>query len=68
VLKKARDRAREEIREKISPPLDLAAVSEVVVRVFWWWARTWWSRSSSSGCAQQWAGPLSFYTLQVPIS
>ena len=48
---KAGDRAREEIREKISPPLDPAAVSAgrqgllvvgvcLVVKIFWWWTPT----------------------------
>jgi len=36
----------EEIREKISPPLDAVVVSELMVGVLWWWARTarGWSR------------------------
>jgi len=46
---KARDKAREERKEKISPPLDPTAVSELVIRVLWWWARTWWSGFSGVG-------------------
>jgi len=37
-------KAREEIRAKISPPLDPVVVSELVVWVLWWWtctARGW---------------------------
>jgi len=43
---KTRERAREEIGEKISPLLYPVAVSELVVGVLHWRARTWWSESS----------------------
>jgi len=41
VERKTKGKIREEeIREKISPPLDPPVVSELVVRVLWWWACT----------------------------
>jgi len=58
---------REEIREKMSLPLDSTVVSELVVRVLWWRVCTWWSGSSGGRNAQRGAGPLSFYTLLVPV-
>jgi len=66
--RKTKGEIREEIRDKISPPLDSAAVSELVGGVLRWWVRTWWSGSSGAGCTQQGAGPLAFYTLWVPVS
>jgi len=40
IERKTKGELREEIREKMLPPLDPAVVSELVVRVLWWWART----------------------------
>jgi len=56
------------ISEKISPTLDPAALSELVVWVFWWWAHAWCSGCPGGGHMQKGAGPLSFYTFLVPVS
>ena len=56
---KARERAREEMREKISSLFDPAAVS-AGGRGPRWWVRTWWSRSAGGGRACKGLAPSPF--------